>query len=156
MKKLLPLAIVGVLIISGLVGAAGLSEEKNTGNLQTKNISFSQPLLNEQNGYITLKINGANNEIIESGNPMMPIYITSFMFSWNAKIKGVTCSFSNVKEMAIDKKIIPVAETIIISDEYSAQNPVIKENIDVYESNELFPDSWYTYSITCGVNSLNQ
>jgi len=156
MKKLLPLVIIGVLVLSGLVGAADLSNNKNTGNLQSKNISFSEPLLEEKDGYFTLKLDGANNELIESGNPMLPTYTTSFMFSWNAKINGVTCSYSDVKEMTIEKKIIPVAETIILTDEYTTQESKIIENSEVYESDALFPDAWYTYSITCGLNNLNQ
>jgi len=156
MKILLPLVIVGVLVLSGLVGAADLSNNKNTGNLQSKNISFLEPFIEEKDGYIILKLDGSNNEIIETGNPMLPTYITSFMFSWNAKIKGVTCSFSDVKEMTINKKIIPVAEPILLTGTSIVSESQVKENTEVYESDALFPDAWYTYSITCGLNNINQ
>jgi hypothetical protein len=156
MKKLLPLIIVGVLVLSGLVGAADLSNSKNTGNLQTKYISFSEPILEEKNGYFILKLNGANNELIDSGNPMLPTYITSFMFSWNAEIKSVTCSFSDVKEMTINKKIIPVAEPILLTGDSIVSESQVKENVEVYESDALFPETWYNYYITCGLNNANQ
>ena len=156
MKKLLPMTIVFLLVLSGLIGAAELSNNKNTNNLQTKNISFSEPIFQEKDGYLVLKLEGANNELIDTGNPMLPIYITTFMFSWNAKIKSVTCSFSDVKEMAVNKKIIPVAEPIILNDNSIAQQPQIKENSLVYESDVLYPDAWYNYFITCGLNDLNQ
>ena len=126
MKKLLPMTIVFLLVLSGLIGAAELSNNKNTNNLQTKNISFSEPIFQEKDGYLVLKLEGANNELIDTGNPMLPIYITTFMFSWNVKIKSVTCSFSDVKEMAVNKKIIPVAKPIILNDNSIAQQPQIK------------------------------
>jgi len=157
MKRLLILVIVGVLVLNGLVGAADLSNDKNSDNLQSKNISFSVPLLEEKDDYLSLKMDGANNELIEAGNPMLPVYITSFAFSRNAKIKGVTCSFSNVKEMTINKKIIPVAEPIkLTTGSYINQETQLKENSEVYESITPFPDTWYNYYITCGLNDLNQ
>jgi len=156
MKKLFPLIVVGVLILGGLVGAADLSNDKNTGSLQSKYISFSDPLFEEKNGYLSLKLNGANNELIEAGSPMLPVYITSFTFSWNAKILGVNCLFSDVKEMTIDKKIIPVAEPIKLVGDYNNQEPIYKENSEIYESNTPFPNSWFTYYITCGLNDANE
>ena len=155
MKKLLLLIIVGTLVFSGLIGAADLSNNENIGNLQIKNISFSEPILEEIDEYFSLKLDGTNNELIESGNPMLPIYTTSFMFSWNAKIKGVTCSFSDIKEITINKKIIPVAEPILLTDTIVQESKII-ENSEVYDSGAIFPDTWFTYDITCGLNNENQ
>jgi len=156
---MLSIFIVGILVLGGLVvGAADTPKNNQTSSVQSKNISisFSEPALEEKDGYLTVKLDGTNNQLTETDNPMLPVYITSFMFSGNAKIKDVTCTFSEVKEVTINKKILPALKPIKLIETAVVQDSTVKENSEVYGSEALFPDAWYTYSITCGLNNNDQ
>ena len=58
MKKIFPIMIVGIFILSGL-GIAVSSTEENHESEKTS-IVFSKPILREENKYTTLKIKEAN------------------------------------------------------------------------------------------------
>lgn len=157
MKKILPIVVVGILVLSGLiVGASDSSKNNQTNSIQSKNISFSEPVLKEKGGYLTLELGGADKKLTETDNPMLPMYVTSFTFSWNAKIKDVTCALSDVREMTINKKIIPAPAPILLTETAVVQDSTVKENSVVYGSDAIFPDAWYTYDIKCGLNNMNQ
>jgi len=156
-KIILSLIIVGILIISGF-GAADLVEHNSSIEKRIEMITLSNtPLISEKDGYLSLEFAGTNSFLDESGKPMLPICRKAFEFSREAEIKGVTCEISNINEQVIDGKIIPAPESIplIFPNSYETK-PKLVENKEVYQSDTLYPESWYNYNIKCGLNDLGE
>jgi len=154
MKKILSILIVGILALSGFVAADIKNDESDTIE-KIETINFSEKLvLQEKDEYLTVELEGANLLLAESGEPMLPVYCKTFEFSSAAKIKGITCDYSDIKEKSITKKIIPVPEaTPRCYSNNVDRKPLLKEDEEIYRSNALFPGNWYDYKIYCGLNN---
>ena len=153
-KKIFLILIVATLIFSG-AQAINISEsEKETTNI-TKNITFiNQPITEQQDSYLSLQLKGTNALLKEPGKPMVPIYLSTYTFSQNVQIKSITCTYSNVNEKSIDGKIIPTPESIPYSTpKYDSINSVYTEDKTIYENDALYPNTWYEYTIRCGLNN---
>ena len=106
MKKILSILIIGILTLSGFVAADIKNDEYGTIE-KIETINFSEKLvLQEKDEYLTVELEGANILLAEPGEPMLPVYCKTFEFSSAAKIKGITCDYSDIKEKSITKKII--------------------------------------------------
>ena len=151
---MLTLLLIGVLVLSGF-GAADIINDKSEIVKKIDVVTFSEQLvIKEKDGYLTLKLEGADSMSTEAGKPMLPMYRKTFMFSSAAKIKEITCDCSEIKEKVITGKIIPGPEAVprcFLDD--VCREPVRSEDEGVYKSNVLFPGNWYDYTIRCGLNS---
>ena len=153
-KKIFLILIVATLIFSG-AQAINISEsEKETTNI-TKNIAFiNQPITEQKDSYLSLQLEGTNALLKEPGKPMVPIYLSTYTFSQNVQIKSITCTYSNVNEKSIAGKIIPTPESIPYSTPKSDSiNSVYTEDKAIYENDALYPNTWYEYTIRCGLNN---
>ena len=87
MKKIIPILVVGVLVLSGL-GAVAISEkEKIENNILsiTESILVSEPIAMERiaegETYIELNMEGTNARLYRAGEPILPIYTKNMIFS---------------------------------------------------------------------------
>ena len=154
MKKLILLLLVGSLVISGF-GATGVINENSETVKKVGAVSFSENLLiQKKSGYLSVDLGGTDSFLMDTGKPVLPVYHKTFMFSSAVKIKEVVCHYSEVKERSIVGKIIPAPEAVTrCYDNNVSRGSLIKEDKEIYESDELFPGNWYDYSIRCGLNS---
>jgi len=157
MKKILPIVIVGILVLSGL-GAVAVPnfEVKHESKTQINTISFSEITFEEKEDYLVVDIEETNTESMVGGKPMLPFYQKTFTFTKNAKIKSVRCEVSEITEMTIIKKIQPAPKPIPRSMTEANQKQKITENSKVYESTKLYPDAWFSYTIKSGLNHNDQ
>ena len=95
MKKLLPLIVVGIFVLSGL-GAVSLPS-KDDFEFEKATISFSQPIMRAENEYITLDIAEANSFIMNQGKPLIPSYTQQFTFPFGTTIKSVSATPKNIQ-----------------------------------------------------------
>jgi len=155
MKKLVPFILVGILILSGFGAADIINDEPESVVKKIEMITFSEKLiLREKDEYLTVEIEGTDSLLTEAGEPMLPVYRKTFAFSSAAKIKGIACDYSEVKEKSITKKVIPAPEVVPRCYPNNVdRKPLLKEDEEIYRSNALFPGNWYDYSIRCGLNS---
>ena len=154
MNKILPLIVVGILVLSGL-GAADILDDNLEISEKIERVTFSKhPVIEDKDGYLTVSLEGADSLSVESGKPMLPVHRKTFTFSSAAKIKEVICGYSEVEEKSITGKIIPAPEVRprCYPDDISREL-LVYEDEEVYESDALFPGSWYDYNIRCGLNS---
>ena len=153
-KKIILLAIVGMLVLGGVQAMKISKNETETMNI-LKKVTFSgQPIIEEKDNYLSVELEDADVFLRETGKPMLPVYLTTFTFSKNVKIKSVSCDYADIKEKSISGKIIPSPETSPHS--YPGEGNVKQvyiENKEVYESDLLYPNSWYDSRIRCGLNS---
>lgn len=153
-KNFLIIIIVGMFVFSGAQAINISKNEKEIINI-TKNVTFlNQPMTEKKDNYLSVQVEGSNALLKETGKPMLPIYLSTFTFSKNVKIKSISCTYSNFKEKSISEKIIPTPESIPYSYPDSEKiKSVYIEDKEIYENEALYPSSWYDYVIRCGLNS---
>lgn len=151
MKKIYVLLITTMFIISGLATADFLKESENE-KIEKKIITFStKPQFIKSEGYLTIELPETNTYLNEPGNPHLPLYQTVFEFSKNTKIYDVSIEHSEILKESINEKIIPTKKPQIYKDSQNDQN-LLNENKNVYESKECYPNTWFDYTIKCGLN----
>ncbi len=154
MKKILPIILVGILVFYG-AGAISVQTYDSETDKEEKSIKFSNQIeINKKDECLQVNMDGANSWLSEPNKPMLPIYVETFEFPRNTKIESVECDSSSIKEKNINGKIEPCPEIIPYS-KISKVKSEYKTNkeYDIYESNKLYPKSFYEYDIRCGLNS---
>lgn len=142
MKKTLPILVVGILVLSGL-GAVAIQNDDS--NVEQLSISFSQPILKNEEQYITVNTNEANSFLMSQGKPMLPSYEQSFKYPFGTKIKSVTITPKNIKEITLIKKITPTPKMVQVG-----QKVEINSNAVEY-GNEPYPENWFIYKTFSGI-----
>jgi len=154
MKKIMPILVVGILVLSGL-GAVALSTERSETFEtieKTEMITFSeQPVLQVEDEYLRVRFEGANSWLMEPGKPELPIHIMTIEAPKDAKNIQVVCTPKEIYTMDISGKIIP-AKTFYRSS-YNVDT-ALEEDEAVYELAEMYPSSWYSSSVTVGSNGI--
>jgi hypothetical protein len=149
MKKLLPLCIVGILVLSG-VGAVAITNNKtNDLKIKTESIAISKPVIKDEGQYVTVSLEEAASSLLDSGKPMLPVLTKVFTFPFGTKISSVDVSFSETNELALSKEINPVTEPTPV-DAKVANEPI--KDPAVYESAELYPARSYSYTAGAGLD----
>ena len=155
MKKMLPLVIVGMLILTG-VGVVGVSIKEQQILEKTTTISFEKPILKEEGHYLVIEPTTGARILEEEGKPMIPVYRQTFCFSPEAKIHDIIGTFSSSTEEKIDGVIQPGPEPRIMSLQDTTLQPIITEDSEIYEQDTNFPGVWYDYTIRVGMNAQNK
>ena len=152
MKKILPILIVGILVLSGL-GAVALTDD-NTYNekFEEESIVISEPVIEDAGQYVKVNIEEATTSILEPGKPMLPVVTQVFTFPFGTKISNVDVSFSEVNELVLPKKVQPAPEPVQMNTELEMVSEPIR-NLIVYESKELYPPSEYSYITASGLEN---
>ena len=106
--------VVGILVLGGL-GAVALqgSQDKNT-NIETRSISFSEPRIKDENGYVSINLDESDSFIINQNKPLLPKYTEVFKFPFGTKIKSVSCTPSQIYEKTLTKTIEPSPEPVLV------------------------------------------
>ncbi len=147
MKKLLPLLIVGILVLSGL-GAVALPDE-NT-KFVTKSINFSHPTTTNEDEYLTINMINTNSFLMKQNKPLLPSYIQTFTFPFGTKIKGISCKPNDIHYQTIPKYIMPTPEAV--SGECSIKNEKVQSSTINYGL-DPYPNTWYTYDVGSGIGN---
>ena len=71
MKKILPIFVIGVLLISGM-GVFG-TPEKNIECTKQK-VSFNDIIINNVDDFISIELDGANSKMVKQNKPLLPSF----------------------------------------------------------------------------------
>jgi hypothetical protein len=158
MKKILPIIIVGILVLSGLGAAAITTNVSLKSSMILKNESSSvlfssQPLQVEKNGFVELEMNGATTQLLEPNKPVLPIYVKTYEIPFGSTNIQVTCTPQDINTMTLTKEVMP-ARIAPLSD-LSEDMAYVKDS-SVYGSAAFYPDSWYSYDLGAGRNENDQ
>jgi len=150
MKKIIPILIVGVLVISGL-GAVAFSENNPKHLYKSESISVSEVIFEENDNYISVDFQESTSKLMETGNPILPVITKVYTFPAGTQIKNVDVDI--IKEQQIlPKKIqpsprpIPMSNNIIID-----KSEIYVQNDEVYSSVELYPIEQYSIAMGSGL-----
>ena len=146
MKRIVPLLIIGIMVLSGL-GAATVSKPSETTLKKTETISFSNPAITIKESDAFISIDNANAWLNTPGAPMLPASVTTYIFPFGTKIKTVDVTFSDPEEYIVEKTIV------------SAPTPVTyvagtKVTFDQEESviGSIYPEALFDYHLGAGIS----
>ena len=134
---------VGVLVLGGLGAIATPREAVNNENIS---VSFSQPVFQNEEQYVTISIDEANDYIMEQGKPMLPSYVQRFTFPFGTKIKSVTCEPKNIQRLSISENLKPTPKAIAVGNKVMSTG--LTQVVDYGE--EPYPTNWFDYSVRGG------
>jgi hypothetical protein len=152
MKKII-LLIIGIILITSSFSTAEIINGESR-NKNEKIISFSEPFLQiKENGYTSIYIDGIKKYINQPGKPMLPVLYTTFELKRDVQITKITFEHNKINTITTSNKIEPCPPIKLHRyTETSYPETIQKEDKEIYESNEFFPNNWYNYNIRCGLN----
>ena len=156
MRKILPILIIGILIISGFGTLATnvkneINLEKNTFS-ERVNIDLSSIKIFESNNeYLEISYFKEELYLINPGQPMIPRILKTFELPFGVKNIEIEATPIGLETQKISKQIRPSPSPLPLSPN---ENFVItnKKDISIYNSDELFPFDWYSYHTGVGLN----
>ena len=161
MKKILPIIVVGILILSGL-GAVAInintsSQDKTVEKSSMLTLEFSPLFIEEHDSdFFEVNLKDSSTYLTNPGHPVLPKVVKSVELPFGVSNVKVEVIVNNVQDYEIQKEIYPASPHIplIATDE----SIVVKseKNENVYASEAPFPSNWYSYRIGCGLNANNE
>jgi hypothetical protein len=150
MKKIIPIAIVVALVLSG-IGAIAIEADENTTLVETNSFMISEPVFSSSGDYVTVDIEPEASVSMNVGEPMLPIITQTFAFKPGTKIIDVQVTY-DVKEYTLSEKIAPAPLPVPLRADIASQ--VSKELVadeEIYTSSESYPAEPYTVSYAFGL-----
>ena len=152
MKKILVMLTIGILLGS-IFGAVAIAKENKIEKIEK--VRFSIPNIKEIDSFVAVDLKEANSWIREPGKPLLPAYVKTFKFPIGTKITSVECTPTKVKKIELSSKIVPAPQPVQRNTLKVAKQTVTL-NKETYESNMLYPDTWSTHSIGCGLDGKDR
>jgi hypothetical protein len=143
-----------MIMVIGSIQVGSIQTQKPSQLLsQTKTIlfHFSLPSLTENQGMLTLQCNEATDYRNVPGEPLLPMLTKTFEFPFGTQITNIEYTSDGIHDIQLTFKIPPAVSPV--TDQ--AQHQMLIENTEIYASNQLFPDAWYSYHLTGGLNKDN-
>ncbi|MCJ7571196.1 MAG: C25 family cysteine peptidase, partial [Candidatus Thermoplasmatota archaeon] len=130
-------------IKSGMTKNIKLDNFNNNINHQIKTFNFSKPQIIYERKYARIDTDGFNSFIMNSGEPILPIFNYVIEFPLGTKIVDVKCISLSFDTMYLTKKILTAPTPITIG--YLTDLLKNKFNKRLYESSDLYPSEWFNY-----------
>ena len=110
-------------------------------------ISSSYPKISDYGDYIKVDIKDTNSLLTNPGNPILPFYSIVAKFPSGTEIIDVTCTYSEPKNIHLDKKIMPAPQLErVINNNFSQKNLMQGDE-------ESYPGNWYQYRTGGGIDN---
>jgi len=150
MKKIAPLIIVVILILSGF-GAVAISDNSNERDLFHK-ANFSEPIIQDQGQYITIDLPGSTTYTSQPGNPILPTYSKLFTFPVGTRITDISFICSEQQEILLSKEVMLAPEPLTVSQfTYESKIEEVK-NQEICSIDTVYPESPLKYKVGCGLD----
>lgn len=147
MKKIFPILIVGILVISGL-GAFAV-EQTTKENIITDNFTISTPKIIEKGDYISIDLADANSNYLEKDKPYLPVVSKIYTFPFGTKIENVDVIFSNI---ITEKLLKPIEPSPKIEMRLSSCNNNIKRSMEIdYSDLGIYPKEKFSWKTAAGI-----
>ena len=156
MKKLLPMLVVEILVISGF-GALAINVE-NTNNIHEETITeiieidaSSLKFVDSYNNYIEVFLGNDELYLMNPGQPMIPRVLKTFELQFGVTNIKIEAEPSEIQEFKISKEIVPAPAPLPLT---PRPDFVIRSKKDetVYNSHDLYPHAWHSFHVGCGLN----
>ncbi len=153
MKKIIPLLLVSLLVLSGL-GTSMVTLAKDQSLSLSETISFDETLiLSDLDGYLAIDVAGSSDHLAQAGQPALPVYRTSYKLPKDVAIKTIDVQVQGFSETKTDKTIAPAVTPMHLTDLANGAQLTREMSPAVYEEDQMFPNNWFDYSIHCGLDN---
>ena len=146
MKKIIPIVIIGILVLSGL-GAVATNNDTIT--TITETTTFSEPIIKDTGKYITVDLEEATSYMMGEGKPDLPIVASVYTFPFGTEIMNVGVTFSKTYEQVLLKDVKPADIPRYISTELNEKTMISNE---IYTKDTIYPEKRFTYNIGAGLD----
>jgi hypothetical protein len=148
MRKILPIFVVGILILSSGIFVVASNNDGTSEKIEQ--LAFSLPLIQDNGEYLSVTVEGANSVLLDPGNPILPAYKKTLTFPFGTSIQEVRCDITSEITYDVLSKSIE-----------TAPEPLPPESIDMVIDTDKdqqnkdiqipFPENWLDYNIGCGL-----
>jgi len=147
LKKILTIIIVGILALGGF-GAVAINEEIT----ETDIVTFSSLIITERNSdYVELHLDETSSYLMQPGKPVLPKVVQNVELPFGVQNVEVNVLPLGINEVKIENKIYPAPAMVPLTSSNNIDMK-IEKNEKTYGSNDLFPNSWFSYNVGCGLN----
>ncbi|DAC71894.1 MAG TPA: hypothetical protein DSN98_08005 [Thermoplasmata archaeon] len=158
MKKILPIVLIGVLVLSGLGTAAftnSVSKDQamNVKTQSTSVVFSSQPTISEKDEFVKIQLDGATTQLSEPNKPVLPIYVKTIQIPFRSTDIQVMCTPKDIGSLTLSKEVIPARITPVSS---FGEQSMSRKDASVYESSAFYPAVWWSYELGAGRNEQDQ
>jgi hypothetical protein len=142
-----------VLVVGSI--KAGITHQNNLQNasVQTSSISFefSQPTLQTTASELAIQLPEATGFRNIAGEPILPIVMHTIELPFGSTIQAMDCRITNQPDLHLTQTIQPAAQPVPLLSDTTPVQPT--ENTEIYTTDAYFPQTWYSYRITGGLNT---
>lgn len=143
MKKIAPIFLVCILVLSGL-GAGSLANLVYEYNHATKTLSLNNLHILDKNEYVTLELEDSNSLFIKNNHYVIPTHIETFTFPLNTKIHAIDVVPEVISTYKLAKKLRIAPEPLLL-------DTVTTSTENNQELDPCVIDFWYNYEIGAGL-----
>jgi len=135
------------MVLSGL-GAAAVSHTTPQSLIRTETISFSRPVIQNNNGYALVTVENTNAWLRKTNMPLLPTKVTTYTFPFGTKIRTVDVMFSAPQSFTLGAKIVlspkPMTEV--------AGN-LVTSNEQEQTIGTIYPETLFDYHMGAGISN---
>jgi hypothetical protein len=145
-----------IILVAGSIQAGTIQPKTSTESFhqtQTLIYQFSQPVLQENTHYLTVQLQEATGYRNIPGEPILPLIMRTLELPFGTTIKDIQCTVTITPEVHLIQKITPAVKPVPMLPQNQNVQPT--ENTKIYTNNQLFPENWYSYRLTGGLNKEN-
>ena len=156
--KILPILTICLLIFTGFNVLADEQVSNQTFEIlsDSSKVCFSQSNIETNGEFLSVNLEDSDSFLLQTGKPMLPQVVKQFTFPYKTRIIDVECIFSGFTEEKIENKIMPSPKAVPkISIEKTIDfDEQTTLDADIYSSSDPYPDNWYDYTVTSGINGI--
>ena len=117
--------------------------------------TISQVKVEKQDKFVKINLEESSENIMRAGKPVLPMVVKTFVFPKNTRITSINCRILDFTDERLDMKIIPFSKPLPKLNINTEQvRDIVKMDSAVYQSSEFYPDKWYDYAFTYGVDGV--
>jgi hypothetical protein len=110
-------------------------------NTIIKTYNFSNPLIEEKDDFIVIRVIQTDFQSMGDGRPVLPFNLTTLEFPFGTEIISLDYTYSEPKVINISKKV-----------SYASCSSTTTYDTTIYQNNEMYPSDFVTYHTGGGVS----
>jgi len=153
MMKKLPFIVAALILLSSMAAIGFGKEADDTSTLiQSFGSISSETREIDQITFSTYTMSGAPRQLYHGGKPMVPYASETFTLPFGTKITNMDVSVHGIHTTTTTYTILPAPQPVIRN---SGSEAVYSMDEAIYEQNDLFPETWASYTTGGGRDENN-